>query len=126
MKKKWSRNWKSSKQPRKQRKYLFNAPLHIARKFMSVRLSKELKQKHSKRNFPVRKSDKVKINVGQFKGKIGKVDSVDIKHRRVYIEEIFITKKDGNKVRFSFHPSNLTILELNLEDKLRRKAIERK
>ena len=31
-----------SKQPRKQRKFLYNAPLHVRRKIMSAHLSKEL------------------------------------------------------------------------------------
>ncbi len=126
MKQNWSRQWGKSKQPRKQRKYSYNAPLHIIRKFMSARLSKELKQKYGKRNFPVRKDDKVKIMVGQFKGKIGKIEEINLKRRRIYIEGVFFTKKDGNKIKHSIHPSNLLILDLNLDDKLRRKALERK
>jgi len=126
MKQNWSRQWGKSKQPRKQRKYSYNAPLHIIRKFMSARLSKELKQKYGKRNFPVRKDDKVKIMVGQFKGKIGKIEEINLKRRRIYIEGVFFTKKDGNKIKYSIHPSNLLILDLNLDDKLRRKALERK
>ncbi|MCW1309534.1 MAG: 60S ribosomal protein L26, partial [Candidatus Nanoarchaeia archaeon] len=35
----WSKKWKSSKKPSKQRKYRYNAPLHIRRKFLSVNLS---------------------------------------------------------------------------------------
>jgi len=93
---------------------------------MSARLSKELKQKYGKRSIPIRKSDKVKIMVGQFKGKIGKIEKVNTKHRRVYIEDIYTTKKDGNKIRYPIHTSNLIVLELNLDDKLRRKALERK
>ncbi len=124
--KKWSKSWKSSKQARKQRKYRYNAPLHIIRKLMSVRLAKDLKQKYKKRNIPVRKEDKVKIVVGQFKGKIGKVNRVDLKHKKVFVDEIFLTKRDGNKVPFALQPSNLMIIELNLDDKLRREALEKK
>ena len=126
MKIEWSKSWKGSRQPRKQRKYAYNAPLHIARKMMSVRLIKDLKQKYTKRNFPVRKSDKVKVMAGQFKGKIGKVEKVDVKNREVFVEGIFLTKRDGNKLPLGLHPSNLMIMELNLEDKLRKKALEKK
>ena len=42
MKKIFSKHWKSSKQPRKQRKYRAKAPLHIKRKLLNVNLSKEL------------------------------------------------------------------------------------
>ncbi len=61
MKKKFSDKWKASKLPRKQRKYLANAPLHIKRKFLSANLSKELRKKHGKRSIPIRKGDTVRI-----------------------------------------------------------------
>ena len=115
-----------SKKPSKQRKYTHNAPLHVIRKLMSVRLSKDLKVKHSKRNFPVRKGDRIKVMVGQFKGQLSKVDSINLRQKKVYLEETFITKRDGNKVPIAFQPSNLMIMELNLEDKLRKKALDRK
>ena len=57
MKKQFSTQWNASKQPRKQRKYLANAPLHKRHKFMSANLIKELRKKYGKRNFPVRKGD---------------------------------------------------------------------
>ena len=49
MKKDFSKSWKSSRQPRKQRKYVFNAPLHIRHKLVSANLSKELRKKYGKR-----------------------------------------------------------------------------
>ena len=36
MKKEFSKNWKASKQPRKQRKYRANAPLHLKRKMINI------------------------------------------------------------------------------------------
>ena len=126
MKIEFSKSWVGSKQPRKQRKYLFNTPLHILKKMMSARLTKELKTKYGKRNIPVRKEDKVKIMTGQFKGKIGKVTEVDLKHKKVYIDGIHQIKKDGNRIPYGIHPSNLMITELHLEDKMRKKSLERK
>src|SRR3989338_176397 len=46
MKNKFSTKWKESKQPRKQRKYRANAPLHLRKKFVNVNLSKELRKKY--------------------------------------------------------------------------------
>lgn len=126
MKKAWSSIWKKSRQPRKQRKYRANAPLHVVRKFMRARLSKELKQRYKKRNFPVRKGDSVKIMVGNFRGKLGKVENVDLVHRKVYVEGIFREKRDGNKKPLGIESSNLMIMDIDLSDKLRRKALERK
>lgn len=118
--KKFSKSWKSSKNPRKQRKYRTNAPLNIKRKFLSVHLSKELRNKYKIRNTPIKKEDKVKIIRGQFKGKIGKIVQVLTKKSKVFIENIQTTKKDGAKNYYPIEPSNLTIIELNLTDKRRR------
>jgi len=126
MKTKFSSSWKNSVQPRKQRKYRHNAPLHIKQKFVSAHLSKELIKKYSKRNINLRKGDVVKILRGQFKNKAGKVDQIDLKKTKVYIEGIGLTKKDGTKTRYPIHPSNLAITELNLDDKMRQKKLERK
>jgi len=123
--KKFSTHWKSSKKPRKQRKYLVNAPLHIRKDFISSHLSKELRKKFKTRNIPLRKGDRVKIMRGEFKGKIGKVTDVDKKEIKVFIEGIETVKKDGSKSSFPLHPSNLLITELNLDDKYRKEKIQK-
>lgn len=119
MKKEWSSSWKSSKLPRKQRKYRYNAPLHVKQKFLGVHLSKELRKKYGKRSIGVRKGDSVKIMRGQFAGKAGKVNSVYLKRSRVAVEGIDNIKKDGTKRPYPLQPSNLMLTELNLDDKMR-------
>ena len=123
MKKEFSTAWKASKQPRKQRKYLANAPIHLRNKFVSVNLTKELRKKHGKRNIPIRKGDKAKITRGKFKGKSGKIIKVYLKNSKVIIEGIQVKKQDGSKVNIKLQPSNLQITELNLEDKKRTKKL---
>ena len=125
MKNKFSKHWVSSKQPRKQRKYIANAPLHIKHKFLASHLSKDLIKKYKKRAIPVRKGDTVKIVHGKFKKKAGKIEKVLLKRTRVYIENIQNTKRDGSKTYIPIHPSNLIITELNLEDKERQKILQR-
>lgn len=126
MKKEFSKSWKSSKQPRKQRKYLAKAPLHIRRKFLSVNLSKELRKKHEKRNIVVKKGDVVKVMRGKFKKKQGKVMEVNVKTSKICIEGIQVKKQDSSKVNVKLRPSNLQIIELNLEDKKRLKSNKNK
>lgn len=123
MKKKFSKAWIGSKQPRKQRKYRANAPLHIKRKFLRVNLSKELRKKYGKRNFSIVKNDKVKIMRGKFKGKQGKVLGVFTKIGKVSVEGIQIKKLDGSKADFKLQPSNIQIIELTLEDSKRAKKL---
>jgi large subunit ribosomal protein L24 len=126
MKQKFSTKWKASKQPRKQRKYLANAPLHTKRKVLSVNLSKDLRKKHGKRNIPVRKGDIIKILRGKFKKKQGKVIRVATKTSKIYVEGIQIKKNDGSKVDVPLRASNLQIVELNLDDRKRLKKIGKK
>jgi large subunit ribosomal protein L24 len=126
MKSSFSTSWNRSKQPRKQRKFVFNAPAHVRIKFMTSTLSSELKKKHNKKNAPVRKGDKVKILRGQFKGKIGVVSAVNRVKSRVYVENIGILKKDSTRSLYPIHPSNLMITEIKLEDKKRKASLERK
>src|SRR3990172_367640 len=109
MKQEFSTSWLSSVQPRKQRKYIANAPLHIRHKFLSANLSKDLRKKYAKRNLPLRKGDEVLIMRGAFKKKKAKLTSVDLKNTRVVLEGIQRTKKDGSKVNVFFHPSILQI-----------------
>ncbi|HIQ50220.1 MAG TPA: 50S ribosomal protein L24 [Nanoarchaeota archaeon] len=114
-----------SKQPRKQRKALYEAPLHKRQKLMSAHLSKELREKFGRRSLPVRKGDEVKILRGEFKGRIGKVVKVDLKKLRVYIEGITRKKSTGEEVKVPIHPSNLMIIKADMSDKMRLKIIER-
>ena len=116
MKLKFSKHWISSTQPRKQRKYVANAPLHIKRKLLSVNLSKELRKKHGRRNIPVRKNDIVKIMKGKFKKKQGKVLIVKTKTGKIYIEGMQVKKQEGSKVNVPFRAPNLQIVELYLDD----------
>ncbi len=125
MKNKFSKHWVSSKQPRKQRKYIANAPLNIKHKFLAAHLSKDLIKKYKKRAVPVRKGDTVKIVRGKFKKKAGKIEKVLLKRTLVYVENIQNIKRDGSKTYIPIHPSNLIIIELNLEDKERQKILQR-
>ncbi len=125
MKNEWSSKWVSSKQPRKQRKYRHNAPLHIRRKFLSAHLSPVLRKRHSKRSFPVRKGDEVLVMTGSMKGRKGIIERVSVRESKVYIENIKAKKADGSEVLRPIQPSNLMITVLKVEDKMRGRALER-
>ena len=114
----FSKFWKSSKKPRKQRKYRRNAPSHIKHKMISSHLSPELIKKHNIRSIPVRKGDTVKIMIGDHKGKTGKVGRVSLKLMKVYLENITRDGIEGKKSPIPFEPSNLMVTLLQ-EDKKR-------
>ncbi len=115
----WSSHWKSSVQPRKQRKYVYAAPLHIRNRFLSATLSKPLRKQHHLRSAPVRKGDKIKVMRGKFKGKEAEVVRVDSRHIRVFLNGLEVAKRDGSKKLVPVHPSNLMLTSLETGDKRR-------
>ncbi len=120
MKSQFSNSWKSSTQPRKQRKYRYNAPSNVKRKFLAVNLAKELRAKHGARSVKIRTGDKVKVLRGNHRTKIGVVDKVDLANLKVFVSGIEIAKKDGSKAKVALNPTNLQITELKLDDKKRK------
>ncbi len=114
-----------SSQPRKQRKALFNAPLHQRQKLVSSNLVKKLREEFGRRSLAVRKGDKVRIMRGEFRGLIGGVKEVDLKALKVTVEKLVRKKVDGTEVLVPLHPSNLQIIEANMEDKERQNIVKR-
>ncbi len=122
MKSKFSKSWVASVQPRKQRKYIANAPAHLKHKLMGSTLDKSLREKLSRRSIEVRKGDEVKIMRGKFSKKQGKVILADVKNSRIQVDGINRTKKDGEKIPVWFHPSKVKIIKLDDSDKRRLKT----
>jgi large subunit ribosomal protein L24 len=112
--------------PAKQRKMLFQAPAHIRHKLFAASLSAELRATHGAKTFPVRSGDTVRIMRGDHKGFEGKITRVDTKKFRIYVEGLTREKVDGTTVFAPIHPSKVVITHLNLDDKWRKKVLERK
>ncbi len=126
MKKSYSSRWKSSRQPRKQRKYRHNAPLHKRQKMVSAHLAKDLRKQYKRRAMPLRKGDEVKVMKGQHRGSYGKIEKIDLKRLKVNIENVKTKKTSGEEVAVTIDPSNLLITKLELGDKKRFAATKRK
>lgn len=117
---------KPVKNPRKQRKMLFNAPAHKRHNLMAAPSSPELLAQKGIKSLPVRKGDSVRVMRGDHKGFEGKVSRIDMKRYRVYLEGLTREKVDGSTVFVALHPSKIMIRNLNLDDKLRKAVVERK
>src|SRR4030067_2739738 len=117
---------KSVKDPGKQRSRLFNAPAHKRHKLMSAHHAPELMKSHGARTLPVRKGDTVRIMRGDHEGFEGKVSTVDLKNYRIFLEGLTREKVDGTVIFVSVHPSKVLIKNLSLDDKWRKRTIERK
>nr|AJS11799.1 50S ribosomal protein L24P [uncultured archaeon] len=126
MKKNFSIKWNSSKQPRKQRKYRYNAPVHVRRSLMHAHLDKFLRKDYGKRSITIRKGDEVMVMRGGFKGVKGKISRVDMKALKIYVDSAKVKKVSGQDVEAPIDPSNVIITKLNFDDKKRRKFLGRK
>lgn len=115
----------TSSQPRKQRKFRFNAPHHIRSRFINSRLSEELTKKYG-RTVRVIVGDTVKVMRGDAAGTEGKVREIDVKREKIVVEGVSVAKADGKEEPRPIHPSNLMITKLNLEDAKRVASLERK
>lgn len=115
----------TSKKPSKQRKALYQAPLHKRQKLVSAHLAKALRKEMHRRSLPLRKGDEVLIMRGKFRGKTGKISNIDLKKLKVYIEGIKRKKVSGEETSFPIHPSNLLITTPVMEDPRRKKIIDR-
>ena len=112
--------------PSKQRKMIYQAPSHIRNKLFSAPLSPSLRKSHGVRSLPVRSGDTVRIMRGDSKGFEGKVTRVDRRKYRIYVEGLTREKVDGTTIFVPIHPSKVMITKLNLDDKWRKKILERR
>ena len=115
-----------SSKPSKQRKALYNAPIHRARKQLTAKLSKDLRQQLGIARITIRTGDTVKVMRGEHSGYEGKVIAVRPKEGRVAIEGLTRKKADGTEVPIWIHASKVMITKLDLSDKARKEAIEEK
>jgi len=114
-----------SKQPRKQRKARYAAPLHIRQKFMGARLSEALTKEYGTRSAAVITGDTVKVMRGDFKGTEGKVQSVSLMDGTIAVDGVISTKVDGTEVPRLINPSNVMITKLEMKDGRRASSIKK-
>ncbi|MCK4478628.1 50S ribosomal protein L24 [Candidatus Bathyarchaeota archaeon] len=112
--------------PGTQRKKLFQAPAHLRYKHFSAALSPDLKKKHGANAIPVKVGDTVRLMRGDRKGFEGKIIRVDRRKYKIFVEGVTREKVDGTSIPIPIHPSKAMIISLDMSDKWRRKALNRK
>jgi large subunit ribosomal protein L24 len=100
--------------------------MHTRQKLVSAHLDPKLRKSFNRRSLPIHKGDEVKVMRGSKKGLKGKVSEVDLSSMKVYIEGQLRESVTGNKILVPFNPSNLMITDTAVDDKYRRKMVERK
>lgn len=114
-----------SAKPRKQRYFRFNASMHQRQKFLHVHISKELQQKLGikKRSMQIKKGDTVKVMKGKFRGKSGKINTVDLRKNRITVETITRKTAKNKEIPIPIYASSVYITDLDLTDKLRSEKV---
>ena len=112
--------------PTKQRKRMYQAPVTERYRRFSAPLSSKLKESHGTNSVQVRNGDTVMIMRGDRKGSEGKITQIDRKNYRIFVEGATREKVDGTSIPVHVHPSKVMITRLNLDDKWRKKTLERK
>lgn len=110
-----------SSKPRYQRRFRFNAPMHVRQHFLHAHIDKGVrsKLKISKRSIQIARGDTVKVMTGEQKGKTGKVTHVNLRSGRITIDSLSRKSMKGKEVALQIAVSNVYITELNLSDKIR-------
>ena len=112
--------------PTKQRKRLYQASVSERYRRFSAPLSSKLKESHGTNSVPIRKGDTVMIMRGDRRNTEGKVTQIDTQKYRIFVEGANREKVDGTSIPVPIHPSKVMITRLNLDDKWRKKILERK
>jgi large subunit ribosomal protein L24 len=114
------------RKPSTARRNRYNAPNHVARKFVSAPLSPSLRAEHGTRSMRVVVDDTVSITKGDRKLSEGRVLRVNMEKLKIYIEGVTRTRQDGSTVQIPIRAENVIITRLNLNDPKRKALLERK
>jgi len=117
-----------SKQPRKQRKALFNYKNHQKSKLLTVRVADFVREEYGIKTLPLRVGDGVRITRGEFKDFEGEIIEIT-KKQRAKIKEATFDKSDGTQFHPAIHISKMVITKFTKEKKMdpwRARMIDRK
>ncbi len=113
-----------SRQPRKVKRSLHEARSMLKSIFVRAPLSDQLREKYRRRAVTVREGDTVKIVRGDFKNVEGKVQKVDVKEGRLFVEGVTRQKVKGGTTQLSVSASKVLVTGLSLDDKRRKSRLE--
>jgi len=114
------------KDPGKNRMKMFTAPSHRRQKALAAILSPSLRGEYGARSIPIRSGDIVVVRRGERALQEGRVLRVDVRRASVFVENVKRERADGREVLIPLRPENLMITKLDMDDKWRKKIIERR
>jgi large subunit ribosomal protein L24 len=116
----------TSRQPRRQRKAMYNADHQERRRRMAVPLSRELRARYGRRSLPVRKGDTVRVLSGSYStvGEERRVAKVNRRDYRLTLDNVTTKTADAKLKPLPIRASHLVLTKLNLSDPWRRRILK--
>src|SRR5918911_1109178 len=98
-------------------------PKHVRDKNICSTLTDDLRERYTRRSIRVIKGDTVRVMRGEYSGIEGKIEKVNTLRGTLAIEGVQREKVRGGNVKVQIHASNVQVIGLNLEDKLRENSL---
>jgi large subunit ribosomal protein L24 len=98
---------------------MLHVPKHVRDAMICSSLTDNLREQYTRKSVRVKKGDNVRVMRGEYSGIEGKIEKVNTQRGTLAIEGVQREKVRGGNVKVQIHASNVQIIGLNLEDKLR-------
>ena len=98
---------------------VLHVPKHVRDAMICSALADNLREQYTRKSVRVKKGDNVRVMRGEYSGIEGKIEKVNTQRGTLAIEGVQREKVRGGNVKVQIHASNVQIIGLNLEDKLR-------
>ena len=98
---------------------MLHVPKHVRDAMICSSLADNLREQYTRKSVRVKKGDNVRVMRGEYSGIEGKIEKVNTQRGTLAIEGVQREKVRGGNVKVQIHASNVQIIGLKLEDKLR-------
>jgi large subunit ribosomal protein L24 len=98
---------------------MLHIPKHVRDGMICSSLADNLREQYGRRSVRVIKGDNIRVMRGEYTGIEGKIEKVNTRRGTLAIEGVQREKVRGGNVKVQIHASNVQIIGLKLEDKLR-------
>jgi large subunit ribosomal protein L24 len=96
---------------------------HVRDAMICSSLADNLREQYARNSVRVKKGDNVRVMRGEYSGIEGKIEKVNTLRGTLAIEGVQREKVRGGNVKVQIHASNVQVIGLNLEDKLRENSL---
>ena len=104
---------------------MLHIPKHVRDGMICSSLADNLREQYGRRSVRVIKGDNIRVMRGEYTGIEGKIEKVNTRRGTLAIEGVQREKVRGGNVKVQIDASNVQVIGLKLEDKLRDNRLHR-